>query len=274
MRLDRPIGLVLLLWPTLWGLFIAAGGWPDLGVLIIFVLGVGVMRSAGCVINDYFDRDIDPHVARTRSRPLASGELSPNQALGLFAGLMAVALGLVAMTNPTTIALAVIGAALATTYPLFKRLTHGPQAVLGLAFSWAIPMAFTALNEPLHLDVVLWMTINVVWVLIYDTEYAMADRHDDQRVGVKSTALWLGRWDIAAIIALMVTMLLLLAVAGMMGGADGLWWLSLATVGGLFARQIGMIRSRDPQACFQAFLFNHWVGLVIFLGVASQLVSF
>jgi 4-hydroxybenzoate polyprenyltransferase len=245
MRLDRPIGLVLLLWPTLWALFIAAGGWPDLKTLVIFVAGVGVMRSAGCVINDYFDRDIDPQVARTQSRPLATGELSPNQALGLFVALMAIALGLVAMTNPTTVALALVGAVLATTYPLFKRITHG---------------------------VVLWMAINVVWVLIYDTEYAMADRQDDLKVGVKSTALWLGRWDIGAIAGWMVLMLLLLAVAGSLGRTDGLWWLSVAVVAALFARQLWMIRGRDPQACFQAFLFNHWVGLVIFLGIASQLI--
>jgi len=272
MRLDRPIGLVLLLWPTLWGLFIAAGGWPEVKILVIFVLGVGVMRSAGCVINDYFDRDIDPHVLRTQSRPLATGELSPNQALGLFVALMAIALGLVAMTNPTTVALAVVGAVLATAYPLFKRITHGPQAVLGLAFSWAIPMAFTALGQPLDASVVLWMAINVVWVLIYDTEYAMADRQDDLKVGVKSTALWLGRWDVRAIAGWMVLMVLLLAVAGSLGRTDGLWWLSVAVVAALFGRQLWMIRGRDPQACFQAFLFNHWVGLVIFLGIASQLI--
>ena len=272
MRFDRPIGLVLLLWPTLWGLFIAAGGWPALNILIIFVLGVVVMRSAGCVINDYFDRDIDPHVARTQSRPLATGDLSPRQALGLFVGLMAVALGLVSMTNPTTVGLALVGAVLATSYPLFKRFVHGPQLVLGLAFSWAIPMAFTAQSKPLTMTVLLWMAINLIWVLIYDTEYAMADRQDDQKVGVKSTALFLGRWDIAALAGLMIVMVLLLALAGSIHGADWLWWLSLAGVAALFARQLWMIRAREPQACFQAFLFNHWVGLVIFIAVATHVL--
>ena len=270
MRFDRPIGLLLLFWPTTWGLWAAAQGLPGLKNLMIFTLGVVIMRSAGCVINDYLDRDIDPLISRTERRPLASGELRPAQALGLFMGLMITALCLVLMTNLMTVQLAIVGAILASTYPLFKRFTHLPQAMLGLAFSWAIPMAFAAETQSLPPIVWLWVAINVVWVLIYDTQYAMADRPDDLKVGVKSTAILLGRFDVWGIALGMVLMVLLLAILGMIEQASWSWWLSLGFVIALFARQAWTIRQREPSACFGAFLSNHWVGLIIFLGLWAQ----
>ena len=267
MRFDRPIGLLLLLWPTAWALVAAAGGWPSWKNVLIFVTGVVVMRSAGCVINDYFDRDIDPLVSRTQTRPLASGEIQPSHALALFIGLMIVALGLVMMTNRLTMALACVGALLATTYPLFKRITHFPQLVLGLAFAWSIPMAFAA--EAGHVPAMAWwwVWINVLWVLVYDTEYAMADRPDDLKVGVKSTAIALGRWDRVGIGLCMALMVLSLVGVGASMMPSVIWFVSVLVVMGLFIAQLIRISSREPAACFNAFLSNHWVGLVIFIGL-------
>lgn len=271
MRFDRPIGLVLLLWPTWWGLFAAADGWPSIKNWIIFTLGVVVMRSAGCVINDYFDRGIDSKVARTRTRPLASGEIRPKPALALFVGLMLIALVLVALTNALTMWLAAIGALLATTYPLFKRITHYPQAVLGLAFAWSIPMAFAAETGQLNTDLGWWMLLNIVWVLIYDTLYALADRDDDLAVGVKSTAIALGGADRAGMAFLMIGMLGLLVWMGHLFAYGISWGLGIVVVAMLFAHQWWSMRHRDPVACFQAFLNNHWVGLVIFIGLLGSL---
>lgn len=265
MRFDRPIGLLLLLWPTWWGLWAAANGLPSLKNALIFTAGVVVMRSAGCIINDYFDRDIDPLVQRTRHRPLASGELTARQALGGFFLLMLVALALVSLTNPLTIGLAVVGALLATTYPLFKRFTHWPQAVLGLAFAWAIPMAYAAEIEALPVGLWWWVAINVVWVLIYDTEYAMADRADDLQVGVKSTAIGWGRFDLTGLALGMGILISLLIAHGLSLDAGWVWWFGTAVVTMLLIRQWWRVRGRQPEACFQAFLSNHWVGLVIFL---------
>lgn len=266
MRFDRPIGLLLLLWPTGWALVAAAGGWPSWKNIFIFVAGVVVMRSAGCVINDYLDRDIDPLVARTQKRPLALGEIQAKQALVLFLVLMVLALGLVAMTNWLTMALAVVGALLATTYPLFKRITHFPQLVLGLAFGWAIPMAWAAQTGHVPALAFLWLVINVLWVLIYDTQYAMADRPDDLKVGVKSTAIALGRWDLVGIGTCMILMVLALCLMGLWAMSGLIWFASVAVVAGLFIKQLINIAQRDPVACFNAFLSNHWVGLVIFIG--------
>ncbi|MEX0915339.1 MAG: 4-hydroxybenzoate octaprenyltransferase [Wenzhouxiangellaceae bacterium] len=273
MRFDRPIGIALLLWPTWWGLFMAGSGRPGLGNLVIFTLGVVVMRAAGCVINDYADRDLDPHVARTESRPLAAGELQPAQAIKLFFALLAVAFGLVLLTNPLTVLLAFFGALLAGTYPFFKRFTHLPQVALGTAFAWAIPMAFAAetggVPEPAW-----WLfVLNILWVLIYDTEYAMADREDDLKVGVRSTAILFGRFDVPVIAALMGLLVAGLVLFGLRFVPQPAWFAGVAVAFVLLQRQLWRIRNREPQACFNAFLSNHWVGLTLFAGLLASLAG-
>lgn len=270
MRFDRPIGLALLLWPTWWGLWMAAGGVPQIRNLVIFTLGVVVMRAAGCVINDYADRRLDPRVSRTRSRPIASGEISPRQALILFAVLMLIALGLVLMTNRLTVLLAIGGAMLAGTYPFLKRFTHFPQIGLGTAFSWAILMAFAA--ETSNIPSLAWwlFAVNLVWTVIYDTQYAMADREDDLKVGVKSTAIAFGRFDVPVIGALMGLMVALLVLIGLIYLPTPAWFTAVVLVFLLFQVQLWRIRERRPEACFQSFLSNHWIGLVIFLGIAGS----
>ncbi|MFN2334518.1 MAG: 4-hydroxybenzoate octaprenyltransferase [Wenzhouxiangellaceae bacterium] len=272
MRFDRPIGLVLLLWPTWWGLFYAGGGQPSTANLVIFTLGVIVMRSAGCVINDFADRRIDARVKRTESRPLASGELRPRQALGLFFVLIAMAFGLVVLTNPLTVLLAPVGALLAASYPFFKRFTHLPQVVLGTAFAWAIPMAFAAETGQLPEPAWWLFGITVVWVLIYDTEYAMADRDEDLKVGVKSTAILLGRYDLPVIAGLMGLMLAGLVMFGLRFLPEPAWFTGVTIAFVLFQRQLWRIRNRKPEACFCAFLDNHWVGMVLLIGLFLSLV--
>lgn len=271
MRFDRPIGIALLLWPTWWGLFFAAGGWPALSNLLVFTAGVVVMRSAGCVINDFADRELDPHVERTRSRPLAAGELNARDALMLFLVLLVIAFGLVLTTNLLTVLLAFFGALLAGTYPFFKRFTHLPQMALGVAFAWAIPMAFAAetgaVSEPAW-----WLfALNIVWVLIYDTEYAMADRADDLRVGVKSTAILFGRFDVPVLAALMGLFVAGLVLFGLRFLPEPAWFAGVAIAFGLLQRQLWTIRQREPRACFNAFLSNHWVGFTLFAGMAAAL---
>ncbi|MDX1626573.1 MAG: 4-hydroxybenzoate octaprenyltransferase [Wenzhouxiangellaceae bacterium] len=270
MRFDRPIGIALLLWPTWWGLFHAGGGTPSLKNLAIFTAGVILMRAAGCVINDYADRELDPHVGRTATRPIASGEIRPRHALALFAGLLAAAFGLVLLTNPLTILLSFFGALLAASYPFFKRFTHLPQVVLGIAFAWSIPMAYAAetgaVSEPAW-----WLfAINVCWVLVYDTEYAMADRADDLEVGVKSTAILFGRMDVPILAGLMGLVTAGLVLFGLRFLPEPAWFTGTALAFLLFQGQLWRIRGRDPQACFRAFLSNHWVGLVIWLGLAGS----
>jgi len=267
MRFDRPIGIALLLWPTWWGLFMASGGRPSLVNLLIFTLGVVVMRSAGCVINDYADRDLDPHVARTETRPLAAGEIRPSDALLLFLGLLALAFVLVLMTNRLTVLMAFFGALLAGSYPFFKRFTHLPQVALGVAFAWAIPMAFAAetgrIPEPAW-----WLfVLNIVWVLIYDTEYAMADRADDLKVGVKSTAILFGRFDVPMIAGLMGVLIAGLVVFGLRFVPEPAWFSAVVITFVLLQRQLWTIRQREPEACFKAFLSNHWVGFTLFAGL-------
>ena len=270
MRFDRPIGLALLLWPTWWGLWMAAGGVPQIRNLIIFTLGVVVMRAAGCVINDYADRKLDPRVSRTRTRPIATGEISPRQALILFAVLLLIALGLVLMTNRLTILLAIGGALLAGTYPFLKRFTHFPQIGLGTAFSWAILMAFAAETETIP-SLAWWLfAINLIWTVIYDTQYAMADREDDLKVGVKSTAIAFGRFDVPVIAGLMGLMVALLVLVGLIYLPTPAWFTAVVLVFLLFQIQLWRIRERRPEACFQCFLSNHWIGLVIFLGIAGS----
>ncbi|WP_376693901.1 4-hydroxybenzoate octaprenyltransferase [Wenzhouxiangella sp. EGI_FJ10409] len=271
MRFDRPIGIALLLWPTWWGLWFAAGGLPSVENLVIFTLGVIVMRAAGCVINDYADRELDPHVARTVDRPIAAGEITPRQALAVFIGLLLLAFALVLLTNRLTILMAFFGALLAATYPFFKRFTHFPQLVLGASFSWAIPMAFAAEAGAVP-ELAWWLfAANFVWTVIFDTEYAMADRDDDLKVGVKSTAIAFGRADVPILGALMGVMTALLLMIGLRFLPEPAWFTAVALVFLHFQLQLWRIRERDPAACFKTFLSNHWVGMFIFAGAAISL---
>ena len=272
MRFDRPVGIWLLLWPTWWALFFAAGGWPSWKNLVVFTLGVIVMRAAGCVINDYADRNIDPLVARTKDRPIAAGEIKPKHALVLFFALLVMAFGLVLLTDPLTILLAFFGALLAGTYPFFKRFTHLPQVVLGMAFGWAVPMAFAAETGTLPESAWWLFAITLVWVLIYDTQYAMADRADDLKAGVKSTAILFGRFDVPVIAALMGLMVALLVLFGLRFLSEPAWFTGVALTFLLFQRQLWWIRERDPQACFRAFLNNVWVGFVLFAGLLAAFI--
>jgi 4-hydroxybenzoate polyprenyltransferase len=271
MRFDRPIGIALLLWPTWWGLWFAAGGLPSIRNLVIFTLGVIVMRAAGCVINDFADRKLDPHVSRTRDRPIAAGEIQARHALMLFFALLAIALVLVLMTNRLTVLMAFFGALVAGTYPFFKRFTHFPQLVLGAAFSWAIPMAFAA--EAGTVPALAWwlFAANFLWTVVYDTQYAMADREDDLKVGVKSTAIAFGRADVPILGALMGIITALLVIIGLHFIPHPAWFTAVAIVFLLFQIQLWRIRERDPAACFRTFLSNHWVGLVIWLGAVVAL---
>jgi len=241
--------------------------------VMIFTAGVVVMRAAGCVMNDIADRNYDPHVARTRSRPLACSELGLRQALYAFALLLVVALILVLMTNRLTIMLAFAGASLAVAYPFFKRFTHLPQVVLGIAFGWGIPMAFAA--ETATVPGIAWMllSVNIIWAIIYDTLYAMVDRDDDIVVGVKSTAILFGRHDLLIIRMLMILMILLLLFIGRHYWLSWPWFAGVAVVSLLFAWQQWMIRRREPESCFRAFMNNNWVGLVIFLGLAAHFIK-
>ena len=264
MRLDRPVGTLLLLWPTLWAVWIAGDGAPSLRTVIVFVLGVIVMRAAGCVINDVADRHIDGHVTRTRERPLATGAVTARQALALFAGLVAIAFVLVLFLNTFTILLAFGGLALAVLYPFMKRYTHLPQVVLGAAFSWAIPMAFAA--ETGSVPAIAWLlyTANLLWTVAYDTEYAMVDRDDDLKIGVKSTAILFGEMDRLMIAALQTLALFALWLLGRQLGFGAFWQAGLVLAAGLFAWQHWLIRDRHRDGCFKAFLNNQWVGLTLF----------
>ena len=267
MRLDRPIGIWLLLWPTLWSLWIAAEGRPRPDVFLVMVLGVVVMRSAGCVINDYADRDFDPRVTRTKDRPLAAGLVAPTEALVLFAALSLIAVALVLTLDPLAQLLAVVGAALTIVYPFVKRFFAAPQLVLGAAFGWGIPMAFAAQTGQVpRLAWLMWLTV-VVWAVLYDTMYAMADREDDLRIGVKSTAILFGTADVFIITLLMVTLLVGLGLVGQTAGLGGWYFGSLAICAALLVRQRLLIRHRDPARCFQAFLNNHYLGAVVFAGI-------
>ncbi|WP_263147132.1 4-hydroxybenzoate octaprenyltransferase [Pseudomonas sp. RIT-PI-AD] len=267
MRLDKPIGIYLLLWPTLWALWIAAQGLPSWPNLAIFVAGVIFMRAAGCVINDYADRDFDGHVSRTRARPLASGRVSPREALLAFALLCAASFGLVLLTNATTIWLSFGGLVLAACYPFMKRYTFYPQVVLGAAFSWGMPMAFTAETGDLPAEAWLLYIANLLWTVAYDTYYAMTDREDDLKIGVKSTAILFGDADRIIVATLQALALLCLLLAGGRFELGLYFHLGLLAAAGCFAWEFHATRTRDPQACFKAFLHNHWAGLAIFLGI-------
>jgi 4-hydroxybenzoate polyprenyltransferase len=267
MRLDKPIGILLLLWPTLWALWLAGKGQPDPVVLAIFVTGVVLMRSAGCVLNDFADRHFDPHVKRTRKRPLASGRVSVNEALMLAALLCLCAFLLVLFCNWLTIFLSFIGAGLAVAYPFMKRITHFPQLGLGVAFTWGVPMAFAA--ETGSIDTAAWFLFltGIIWPIVYDTMYAMIDRDDDVKIGVKSTAVLFDAMDKLIIGLLQILFMVMLVIVGLMFHLRSVFYISIAVVGLLFAYQQWLIRNRDAQSCFRAFLNNNWVGLVIFAGI-------
>jgi 4-hydroxybenzoate polyprenyltransferase len=268
-RFDRPIGILLLLWPTLWALWIAGDGSPSVRNVLIFCTGVVLMRAAGCIMNDVADRDFDPHVERTRARPLASGELTVRQALFAFFIVMLLAFGLVLMTNLLTVKLAFAGAVLASTYPFFKRWTHLPQVVLGLAFGWGIPMAFAAQTGEVAGIAWLILVINVIWSVIYDTLYAMVDRDDDISIGLKSTAILFGRYDLVILRILKVIMIMLLVYLGMDLQFSWPWFVGVGVSALLFARQQYLVKERDRDACFSAFLNNNWVGVAIWTGLLA-----
>src|SRR4249919_1423002 len=272
-RGDRPVGTLLLLWPTAWALWLAAGGFPPAGTLAIFLAGVWLTRSAGCGINDYADRWLDPQVARTKSRPLATGELQPRDALLTFVGMMAAAFGLVLLTNRLTVYLSVVGALLAASYPFLKRHTYLPQLYLGLAFGWGIPMAFAAVQG--HVPELAWLLFlgNLLWTTGYDTWYAMVDREDDVRAGAKSTAILFGDMDLVALGVLYADFLLTMFLLGGRAGLGFLYLAALAVVAGFVAWQFVVAGDRRPENCFRAFLANQWVGLVLFLGIAFDLAS-
>src|SRR3990167_5354538 len=267
MRLHRPIGILLLGWPTLWALWIAGQGRPDLRVFIVFVLGVVLMRSAGCVINDYADRDFDPHVERTRDRPIAAGRLGRGEALVLFAALCLIAFALVLTLNHLTILLSFAGAFLAATYPFVKRFTHLPQFYLGAAFGWGIPMAFAAQTGGIPPVGWVLFAANVCWSVAYDTAYAMVDREDDLKVGVKSTAILFGRHDRAMVFLFHVLTLSLLAYSGALAGLGLRYYAGLAAAFGFVLYQQHLMRDRTRDGCFRAFLNNNWFGAAVFAGL-------
>jgi 4-hydroxybenzoate polyprenyltransferase len=267
MRLDRPIGILLLMWPTLWGLWAASEGNPNLLVLFVFVAGVVLMRSAGCVINDYADRDFDPHVERTRHRPLAAQRVTTREALGLFVVLCLIAFVLVLQLNTLTIALSFVGAFLAASYPFMKRFTHLPQFYLGVAFGWSIPMAFAAQTGTIPPVAWVMFFANMFWSVAYDTAYAMVDREDDLKVGVKSTAILFGRWDRLMIALTHLLCLVLLVQAGLMQKLGVLYYLGLLAAAGLAVYQQVLIYRREARQCFKAFLNNNWFGAAVFAGL-------
>lgn len=270
-RLDRPIGYLLLLWPTWWGLWAAAEGVPPWSLLLIFTAGVVLMRSAGCVINDFADRWLDPQVERTRHRPLATGEIGPAAALILFSLLLLAAFGLVLLTNRLTVQLAAVGAVLAATYPFLKRYTHLPQIYLGVAFGWAIPMAFAAVTGTVPVLAWLLFLANVLWTTAYDTWYAMVDRDDDIAAGSKSIAILFGDLDLIAIAMMQAMFLLAMSFVGQRLLLGWPYWVALGLAALLCAWQLFRGRRRDRDGCFRAFLGNHWVGLVLFAGLAAGL---
>ena len=273
MRLDKPIGILLLLWPTLWALWVASDGRPAAWVVAIFVVGTVLMRSAGCVINDYADKDFDGHVERTRNRPLAARRISPKEALGLAAGLALLSFLLVLPLNGLTIAMSVPAVFLAGSYPYTKRFLAIPQAYLGIAFGFGIPMAFAAFQNDIPLVAWVMLLANVFWAVAYDTEYAMVDRPDDLKIGIKTSAITFGRFEVAAIMICYAMTLLLLGWAGLATGAGAPFLAGLVVAAGLMAYHYTLIRERDRPRCFKAFLHNNWVGGAIFAGwVADYLL--
>lgn len=266
-RLNKPIGILLLMWPTLWALWVAGNGQPPWKIVLIFMAGVTLMRSAGCAINDFADRKIDGRVTRTRERPIASGLVSAREAIGVFVVLSLLAFSLLFFLNWQTMGLSVGAVILAAGYPFMKRYTHLPQVVLGAAFGWAVPMAFMAVSESLPPVAWVMFAATLLWALIYDTQYAMVDREDDLKIGVKSTAILFGRYDLPIIGALQLMLLGLLTLTGMMTDRGWVYYLGLLAGAGFFVYQLFISRKREPKACFEAFLNNNHFGMVVFLGL-------
>ncbi len=265
MRLDKPIGIYLLLYPTLWALWLASGGVPDISILIIFILGVVLMRSAGCVINDIADRDIDKHIKRTNKRPITSGEVSVKSASYLFLALVVSAFLLVLLTNKLTVILAVIALLLATIYPFSKRCIYLPQLVLGLAFSMSIPMAFAATIGYVPTEALYLITANIIWTISYDTMYAIADREDDIKIGIKSSAILFGKYDLVILAILQALLLALLVVIGWVFMLGGVYFIGLLLVLALMVYYQLLIKNHNQQQCFKAFLHNQYLGLLVWL---------
>lgn len=269
-RLDKPIGTLLLVWPTLWALWAAGEGAPPWNMVVIFVLGTVLMRSAGCAINDYFDRDVDLHVERTRARVLTTGQIEPWEALAVAGTLSLIAFLLVLVFNALTIKLAFVALGLAATYPLMKRFFAVPQAYLGIAFGFGIPMGFAALQDALPAVAWLMLLANISWTIAYDTEYAMVDREDDLKLGLHTSAITFGRWDVAMVGVCYVVSLALLAVCGGWLGYGWPYWTGLAAAALIAARHMVWIRHRERAACFRAFLNNNWFGFAVFAGIFVQ----
>jgi 4-hydroxybenzoate polyprenyltransferase len=270
MRLDRPIGILLLLWPTLWALWFAARGLPQIDILLTFVTGTVLMRSAGCIINDYADRSFDPHVQRTRDRPLAAGLVSTREALALAAVLLLLAFLLVLQFNRLTILLSFLGLAITVIYPFLKRFFVFPQAGLGIAFSFGVPMAYAAQLGGLPLEAWALMLATFFWIIAYDTEYAMVDRDDDLKLGLKSSAIALGRFDVAGVVLAHTLFIATMTLIGHWQRLGTLYFSGLVVAAGLVAYQYWLIRGRDRDRCFRAFRNNSWMGLAILVGVALE----
>ncbi|EHM51727.1 4-hydroxybenzoate octaprenyltransferase [Yokenella regensburgei] len=273
MRTDKPIGTLLLLWPTLWALWLAEPGIPPLWILAVFVAGVWLMRAAGCVVNDYADRKFDGHVKRTAHRPLPSGDVTEKEARVLFVALVLCSFVLVLTLNTMTILLSVAGLALAWVYPFMKRYTHLPQVVLGAAFGWSIPMAFAAVSEHLPLSCWLMFLANILWAVAYDTQYAMVDRDDDLKIGIKSTAILFGKNDKLIIGILQAGVLALMVTIGWLNQLNWEFYWAVAIAGALFVYQQKLIKDRERDACFKAFMNNNYVGLVLFIGLAISFLG-
>jgi len=272
MRLNKPIGTYLLLWPTYWALFLSAKGWPDIDLLIIFTLGVLVMRSAGCVINDYADRNIDQNIARTKDRPLITGEVSPKSALRLFVFLLIIAFGLVLLTNALTIKLSLIALALATLYPFTKRWTHLPQVVLGVAFGMSVPMSFSAQTGSIPLSAGWIFLATIVWTLIYDTFYAMADRDEDIKIGVKSTAILFEKYDQIFITFLQILLIIVFVVIGNLFNLGSIYYFSLVIILIFMIYHQLLMKKRQKELFFKAFLNNNFIGMTAFIGIFLSVV--
>lgn len=269
-RIDKPIGTLLLLWPTLWALWTAGQGMPPIDILVIFVAGTFLMRAAGCAINDYFDRDFDRYVQRTEARVLTTGQISPKEALWVAAMLALLAFVLVLMLNALTVALSFAALALAATYPLMKRLFGVPQAYLGIAFGFGMPMAFAAITDAVPTVAWVFLVANVFWTIAYDTEYAMVDREDDLKLGLKTAAITFGRFDTLAVGLCYAMALALLVVVGNMQGWGTFFYAGLGTAGAIAVTHLYWIRQRDRQACFKAFRHNNWFGAAVFAGIVMQ----